>query len=428
MNVDEKAKALMTYLSDCEGISELPDQTESNLSSHQLLLEARRSILSQLSRYPRYLKELDVELFSYFEEYYSKGSLSILLSLLAVKDFCKLKISKELGADFTQKNYYLLRMATHSQDLESVKFVDRECGHFFSRFGIDMDKVLDVSRLKVAKGMLSCSNFSELCEFITGRKTAFIQKKIHHYIFRDGESSPNTEVLDFLKIANKSVASMQDPSKLVNLPSPSSSYLALEDYRPKLVKTLGDLYSETVLLRFLVDESDSLIIEHTIRDLSRLFQRINTSSSDDPSQEYKDANALKKALGRKPKTIQEVHDNLSRLLNKIGQPLYDLKRSFVAPLDGRKVGDYLLVTPKTSHELVELGSSLGEICVGNGHYAESDIEDKTNIVAVFQEGKAVACIEVNKNGKILESKSFYNSLWKDEEVHKFITENVKCQS
>lgn len=112
-------------------------------------------------------------------------------------------------------------------------------------------------------------------------------------------------------------------------------------------------------------------------------------------------------LPKKPKSLSEVHDQLSLVCRKMSQENFKLQQKSVEDLDGVVWGEYILKVPLDSHQLIEAGDIL-KICVGNGIYAKRAKGGEINLLLLYQAEKLVGCLEV-KGGEFSQAVGSRNS-------------------
>jgi hypothetical protein len=111
----------------------------------------------------------------------------------------------------------------------------------------------------------------------------------------------------------------------------------------------------------------------------------------------------------KPKSIEEIHDFLSKLTQQLKQSNFYLSsQKELLVLEKYKKDDLRIKVPLHNHDLIEIGQELC-ICVGGGSYAQKIIRNTSNILTVYNKEKLSYCIELNKKKEIIQAKGNYNS-------------------
>lgn len=99
------------------------------------------------------------------------------------------------------------------------------------------------------------------------------------------------------------------------------------------------------------------------------------------------------AFPKKPKSIRELHEVLTRESKKITQNNFTLCQD-IEYLNNQKINDtYTIFVPTKSYDLIDIGNSLS-ICVGNGYYASQVFNKQSSIIALKKNNKFVYCIEL----------------------------------
>lgn len=104
-----------------------------------------------------------------------------------------------------------------------------------------------------------------------------------------------------------------------------------------------------------------------------------------------------KYLPKKIKSIRQIHDMSSRIIERFSEGDFDLnQREDILKLDNKTLGDDLTIrVPETHFDLVKLGESLS-FCIGNGYYSTKVKNKKSSIISIFRDKKPVYAIEFSR--------------------------------
>lgn len=116
---------------------------------------------------------------------------------------------------------------------------------------------------------------------------------------------------------------------------------------------------------------------------------------------------IKKIIGKKPKSFNEIHDRASTYLTKLKTPKFYLKQDFLYELDNTMAGEFIIKIPKTNYDLIDIGLSLNN-CVGNGSYAKNIFSHKLFVITLSKDNKVVWCISLNNRFDIREISGINN--------------------
>ena len=103
--------------------------------------------------------------------------------------------------------------------------------------------------------------------------------------------------------------------------------------------------------------------------------------------------------------VKEIHDRLSRELDKIERPNELIAYTVVERSLEKEISGYKFQLAKDTHELIDIGSQMG-ICVGS--YGNRAINKKCNILHIKSGDKYIQCIEVSPELKVVQTKSAFN--------------------
>lgn len=114
------------------------------------------------------------------------------------------------------------------------------------------------------------------------------------------------------------------------------------------------------------------------------------------------------------KTLQQIHDYISRESNKLNTGNFDLMfDDEVKKLDGVVLGNLQLVIPKTNHELVDWGQWMSN-CIGGYGKRINSSDNKQWLMAVLKDGKLTYNIEVH-NKRLNQFYGHHNSRANEED-------------
>lgn len=281
-------------------------------------------------------------------------------------------------------------------------------------------------------------------------KNKKVRKAIYENIYNEDNGVVN------LGIFNRIIAMKQnflniDEQKLLPLISYYNILNNIDIF--ELVKNINSLFDLSMdRLVYLISNSNEVIsqpiiypifgqqgYDSIIRDTNEMILRIQRYLRNEEELILDDEqmdfciDSLKNIKKSKIKTIANLHDMLSKLLTKLGQPNYDLKqdKKFLEydkdeiVLNNEK---FEIFIPSKNHDLIDIGESLN-ICVGNGYYGKNVLNQKITILSLIQEAKIKACIEIDsENGKIIQSVRENNYLFeyikKGNNIYEYL-KNVK---
>ena len=105
---------------------------------------------------------------------------------------------------------------------------------------------------------------------------------------------------------------------------------------------------------------------------------------------------IKNYIGKKPKTLNEIHDKLIPLITQLKtKEAENVKlNQMLSFLDGESLLDYKISVPKTAADLLNTGK-LMKHCVGS--YSSSVIEGRCNILNLLKDDRIAYTIELKIN-------------------------------
>ena len=149
------------------------------------------------------------------------------------------------------------------------------------------------------------------------------------------------------------------------------------------VKKLLSYYPEKRVIGLLFEDNFEFL-----SDTNLMFKRI---------EEIEDFSGDYSFLPKKPKSLKQVHDNLSRMLGRLRIKNYNLEqREDILALDNRRINDTMIVkVPKTHYDLIDLGEML-KFCIGNGYYSKMVRDKRCSIVGVFDKKGALYGVQFSR--------------------------------
>ncbi|MCP4914649.1 MAG: hypothetical protein GY909_16150 [Oligoflexia bacterium] len=282
---------------------------------------------------------------------------------------------------------YLFRVLVESKDKKSLEYFESKLP-YFSNLGIDVAAIEDFTRLELLECCDIPKNIEHVTECIFGKCTSFRKKALLEKIFNNGESAPNTQILNyyfnFLKnLENKDLSA----EFMLNISSNDldKNLETFEHYWADF-REISELYGRE---RMVILTKNSTYDKQTLYDTSSMLKRIKdlVKFMEDPEERaiYEGVN-LRKILPGKPKTIAEIHDTLSAILSTLNSRPVKLSTKRVIHLDEMDVTDELrIVVPKNSRDLVRVGDLLN-FCLGNGVYTEKINDAESSILIIEEKG------------------------------------------
>jgi len=270
-------------------------------------------------------------------------------------------------------------------------------------------------------------NFNNLKDFFKEYElnNKNVRKKIYENSYNEDLGVINMGIFNRI-IAIKNVFLEVDEQKLLPL---IKSYNILNNIDIfELVKNIKSLFNLSMdRLVYLISNSNEVISQpiiypifgqqgynSIIKDTNEMILRIQRYLRNEEElildEEQMDfcIESLKNIKKSKIKTIANLHDMLSKLLTKLGQPNYDLKQDKkILEYNKKEIvlnnEHFEIFIPSKNHDLIDIGESLN-ICVGNGYYGKNVLNQKITILSLVQEEKIKACIEIDsENGRIIQS-------------------------
>ena len=247
-----------------------------------------------------------------------------------------------------------------------------------------------------------------------------VKKAIYENLWDDMECSLNTNMLNNL-LSLQRIADFDEQKLLPLINSPNvieipidSSKTIMERFNISKDKYLNTLLKTQEL--FIAKCIAPSQLEHFMVDTCRMLNELDTILSEDRDSRKLFVQEGLSKIKKDYKDFKELHDMVARLSTKVGQEDFELFQDDIAEFNGDtfKEGEttYEILVPKTNHELIDAGERL-HICVGGGYYAKQVRSGNMLIFLVKKENELVACIELDKNRKIRQSKSHHNSQFRE---------------
>lgn len=129
---------------------------------------------------------------------------------------------------------------------------------------------------------------------------------------------------------------------------------------------------------------------------------------------------------KKPKSMRELENHISKLLEKEKQGSYLLTQKAVEFLNGSIWGRYKIALPKDSFTLIDVGSKLN-ICIGNSSYAKKIQRKLSHILFLLINDQVEGCVEII-NGHVVQARGVGNvelDFFLDKNSSKKIQESIK---
>lgn len=185
-----------------------------------------------------------------------------------------------------------------------------------------------------------------------------------------------------------------------------------KDYQDALMEALRPYLGMEYLYRYLTDYIANRSERNALQFLARYKgQREAWRMVADTARSYDEIVDKAGVWSQKIKP-SDMHDVLAKIVRKERDKNIPLAAN--GTLEGHVAG-YDFITPKTSHELIDLGEALHN-CVGG--YKKRVAEGKCAIVAAVKNGRPIVCIEIQRGlivqAKLMDNKSVYTAT--DEEV------------
>lgn len=342
----------------------------------------------------------------------------------------EIHILKELKnhIDFSEANYYPLQLIINTHNPDLLGTIDGAIS-YFSHLGIDAFKISDFSKLEVIKGYSSQVGYDHLTLMCFGANSKGYLKSLQEKILKDGLHKPDTQIVNFLINIQKQCPNI-NPDILKNVTNPEKFILLVNDVNFVHFGQIINFFGFDRAIKLMGEPVDTGILFDTENMFIRLHNQIDFLSEEEYF-DYFGEEGLRKKFPKKPKNIKkDIHDKLSSLLSELRQKPFPLKRKYTAHLDGLPFGDNgeYFYAPKMNFDLIEIGSAMGNICVGNGYYAESSEKGDSDIVILCEKsGKYKYCIQV-KGTEILQIKKSYNrapNSGDKEKIKKFLAEHME---
>ncbi|WP_295280411.1 PcfJ domain-containing protein [Veillonella sp.] len=187
-----------------------------------------------------------------------------------------------------------------------------------------------------------------------------------------------------------------------------------KDYQDALMAAIRPYLGLDYLYRYLTD----YIANRSPRNALQFLARYESADDGwrmvaDTARSYADI-IDKAAMWAQKIKPSDMHDELANIVKKERDKDIPLKDNTALEVH---VAGYDFITPKTSHELIDLGEALHN-CVGS--YKKSVAEGRCAIVAAVKNGRPVVCIEIKGDAivqaKLNNNKSVYTAT--DEEVRR----------
>lgn len=216
---------------------------------------------------------------------------------------------------------------------------------------------------------------NKICEQIFSKPTKKL-RKLTNQIF--SSENPDISVLNLIKILSINIKVNNDI--IVKYYSPSV-------YRSKGINRLTIDFVKKIKKLYGDDRTTKLLLNDNFSSLGDIIYMIN----DIESKRELDF------LPKKPKSLKEIHDSLSRMYLKLEIPDYNLEqREDILILDNKKIDDNMIIrVPKTHYDLIDLGEDLS-FCIGNGDYSREVKEGRCSIVSIYKDNKPLYGIQFTR--------------------------------
>lgn len=191
-------------------------------------------------------------------------------------------------------------------------------------------------------------------------------------------------------------------SRIMNIRKSTGMAIILEAEQIKgVIETLG---SERKLVQLITRNEHSGHHVYLLADIHRMIKLIKHTSPD----EMPSPSGIK--------DLEEYHNRLSYVTNKIKIKKIEFSYTEKEIEKLEKVIDgYVFRLPKSNHELMDIASQMGNICVGS--YCTSVATKDCIIVVAYKQNKPTVCIELSSdNWRIFQAKLAYNNLPEGEDA------------
>lgn len=178
----------------------------------------------------------------------------------------------------------------------------------------------------------------------------------------------------------------------------NKSYASLEMNDVEFIIQLFNHYSPKRIIKLLSNFDKDSDEYGFLKNAAFMFKKIKQVVS------YKELILI---TPKKPKSFKQIQDVVKIFLLKMEQQNEYLNQGEIISLDGFLFGDYTVVVPKSSYELIMLGTSMNN-CVGNGFYSHKINSSDTYIISLNKNNKPYFCLEFNSRG-IVQARGFSNT-------------------
>jgi hypothetical protein len=219
----------------------------------------------------------------------------------------------------------------------------------------------------------------------------------------------NTNLMNFIYIVKQSFPNIDDQllkPLIKGYHNFSYSKISISDI--EFIKKLFMFYPEKRMIK-LISNFDTNHNEYGHLISSAVtFKKIRQLLSD---------NDLKNILPKKPKSFEQISILIKDYILKIEQPNIKLNQHNIIQWHNKHFEDYLVSVPKTSHDLITLGTELNN-CIGNGYYSKRINIDHKSILSLKKDNKNIYCILFSSDG-VYEARGNLNQHVPNDIVSKF---------
>lgn len=220
-------------------------------------------------------------------------------------------------------------------------------------------------------------------EHIFGFTSTQAIKLTRDFIF-DTQNSVNRAAFKLASVLSKDLEMNRDLifSNITKIPHRAPHH-SLSQLNKRNIAKLMKYYNEQRVFKLLF--SENLNHHAFLNDIRQMLITVEKSG-------YKNYK-----LPKKPKSLKEIHDTLTRICKKLEIPDYDLnQKEDILKLDNEKIDENLIIrVPKTHHDLVDLGEMLN-FCIGNGYYSNEVLSQRCSIVGIFDKAKPLYGIQFTR--------------------------------
>ena len=168
-------------------------------------------------------------------------------------------------------------------------------------------------------------------------------------------------------------------------------FLIIED----LSKEYGDKRIIKLLINLINKEKEcEFYNNHNLMDIRYMLMNIPDEIS------------LKEVVGKKPKTLREIHDKLMMFYTLRKQKNFKLRQDFLLDLENFSNDEFNIIVPLRNIDLIKMGIKMN-ICVGNGSYSNKILDHKSFIFFIEYK-KSMYCVELDFMFRIKQVSGAFN--------------------